>query len=365
GVNLPARTVIIGDIYRYNRRIAGFQEEIPVMEYKQMSGRAGRPGFDDIGEAIIVVRDKKSVERVFEKYIFSTVEPIESKLANERAFYTFLLGVLSVEGEMKYDDLANYAYESFLPRILVDTYFDKAVNWLNEHNFMSLSDHVLSLTDFGKRVADLYINTFTADVVRAGLEKAKSSCDIAYLHLFAFTPDGPLVSLGRNEEEELIGMIEDLDCDLLIEEPYEDEEYSLYLNALKVAMIVKDWIDEIDNDVILEKYGIGSGDLRNIIETMDWLTYSGYQISKVLRLDEHSEKLRMLNMRVKDGVKEDLLELVQVKGIGRKRARLLYNNGIRGLGDIVIEPDKVKSLLGAKMGEKVVQEAARLLNRIH
>ncbi|TRM80137.1 DEAD/DEAH box helicase, partial [Sulfolobus sp. A20-N-F6] len=158
---------------------------------------------------------------------------------------------------------------------------------------------------------------------------------------------------------------EDLDCDLLIEEPYEDEEYSLYLNALKVAMIVKDWIDEIDNDVILEKYGIGSGDLRNIIETMDWLTYSGYQISKVLRLDEHSEKLRMLNMRVKDGVKEDLLELVQVKGIGRKRARLLYNNGIRGLGDIVIEPDKVKSLLGAKMGEKVVQEAARLLNRIH
>ncbi|TRM78231.1 DEAD/DEAH box helicase [Sulfolobus sp. B5] len=365
GVNLPARTVIIGDIYRYNRRIAGFQEEIPVMEYKQMSGRAGRPGFDDIGEAIIVVRDKKSVERVFEKYIFSTVEPIESKLANERAFYTFLLGVLSVEGEMKYDDLANYAYESFLPRILVDTYFDKAVNWLNEHNFMSLSDHVLSLTDFGKRVADLYINPFTADVVRAGLEKAKSSCDIAYLHLFAFTPDGPLVSLGRNEEEELIGMIEDLDCDLLIEEPYEDEEYSLYLNALKVAMIVKDWIDEIDNDVILEKYGIGSGDLRNIIETMDWLTYSGYQISKVLRLDEHSEKLRMLNMRVKDGVKEDLLELVQVKGIGRKRARLLYNNGIRGLGDIVIEPDKVKSLLGAKMGEKVVQEAARLLNRIH
>ncbi len=365
GVNLPARTVIVGDIYRYNRRIAGFQEEIPVMEYKQMSGRAGRPGFDDIGEAIIVVRDKKSVERVFEKYIFSSVEPIESKLANERAFYTFLLGVLSVEGDMKYNDLANYAYESFLPRVLVDTYFDKAVNWLNEHNFMNLSDHILSLTDFGKRVADLYINPFTADVVRTGLEKAKSSCDIAYLHLFAFTPDGPLVSLGRNEEEELIGMIEDLDCDLLIEEPYEDEEYSLYLNALKVAMIVKDWIDEIDNDVILEKYGIGSGDLRNIVETMDWLTYSGYQISKVLRLDEHSEKLRILNMRVKDGVKEDLLELVQVKGIGRKRARLLYSNGIKGLGDIVIEPDKVKSILGAKMGEKVVQEAARLLNRIH
>ncbi|WP_338603398.1 ATP-dependent DNA helicase Hel308 [Sulfolobus tengchongensis] len=365
GVNLPARTVIIGDIYRFNKRIAGFQEEIPVMEYKQMSGRAGRPGYDDIGEAIIIVRDKENADRVFKKYILSSVEPIESKLGSERAFYTFLLGLLSAEGDMSEKELAKFAYESLLPRSLVDIYFDRAINWLTDHSFIKEQGDILTLTNFGKRVADLYINPFTADIVRKGLEDHKSACDIAYFHLLAYTPDGPLVSVSSNEEEELTEIVEDLDCELLIDEPYEEDEQSLYINALKVALIIKDWIEEVDEDTILGKYNIGSGDLRNIVETMDWLTYSAYQLSKELKLEDHYDKLRILNSRVKDGIKEELLELVQISGIGRKRARLLYNNGIKGLGDVIMNPEKVKSLLGSKLGEKVVQEAARLLNRFH
>jgi helicase len=365
GVNLPARTVIVGDIYRFNRRIAGFQEEISVMEYKQMSGRAGRPGFDEMGEAIIVVRDKKNIDKIFKKYILSSTEPLESKLGNERAFYTFLLGILSAEGNLSEKELANFAYESLLPKSLIDIYFDRAIQWLSERSFIREEEGKLILTDFGKRVADLYINPFTADIIKEGLENHRSSCDIAYLHLLAFTPDGPLVSVSKNEEEELMGLIDDLDCDLLIEEPYEEDEYSLYLNALKIALIMKDWIEEVDEDTILGKYNIGSGDLRNFVETMDWLTYSAYQLSRELKLEEHADKLRILNARVKDGIREELLELVQISGIGRKRARLLYNNGIRGLGDIVMNVDKVKNLLGPKLGEKIAQEAARLLNRFY
>ncbi|MEM0164538.1 MAG: ATP-dependent DNA helicase Hel308 [Saccharolobus sp.] len=365
GVNLPARTVIIGDTYRYNRRVIGFQEEISVMEYKQMSGRAGRPGFDEIGESIIVIRDKKSLDKIINKYIMSTVEPIESKLGNERAFYTFLLGILSSEGSLTQKELANYAYESLLQKTLVDIYFDRAITWLIDHSLISEKDDKLVLTNFGKRVADLYINPFTADVIRKGLEGHKSSCDIAYLHLLAYTPDGPLVSVSRKEEDDLYELIEDLDCDLLIEEPYEADEYSLYLNAFKTALIMKDWIEEVNEDVILNKYNIGSGDLRSIVETMDWLTYSGYQLARELKLEEHADNLKILNMRVKDGIKVELVELVQISGIGRKRARLLYNNGIKSLGDIVMDPEKVKNILGQKLGERVVKEAARLLNRIY
>uniref|UniRef100_UPI00015BFC8B DNA helicase n=1 Tax=Saccharolobus solfataricus TaxID=2287 RepID=UPI00015BFC8B len=365
GVNLPARTVIIGDIYRFNKKIAGYYDEIPIMEYKQMSGRAGRPGFDQIGESIVVVRDKEDVDRVFKKYVLSDVEPIESKLGSERAFYTFLLGILSAEGNLSEKQLENFAYESLLAKQLVDVYFDRAIRWLLEHSFIKEEGNTFALTNFGKRVADLYINPFTADIIRKGLEGHKASCELAYLHLLAFTPDGPLVSVGRNEEEELIELLEDLDCELLIEEPYEEDEYSLYINALKVALIMKDWMDEVDEDTILSKYNIGSGDLRNMVETMDWLTYSAYHLSRELKLNEHADKLRILNLRVRDGIKEELLELVQISGVGRKRARLLYNNGIKELGDVVMNPDKVKNLLGQKLGEKVVQEAARLLNRFH
>lgn len=360
GVNLPARTVIVGDIYRFNRHVIGYWEDISVMEYKQMGGRAGRPGFDEKGESIILVRDKNEAEEVFKKYILSPPEPLESRLGSERAFYTFILGILSSEGDMSEKGLYNYVNESLLPKKLIDSYFDRAVVWLKDNSFIDEIKDKYHLTDFGKRVADLYINPFTAQQVRNSLSNVQEACDLAYLHMLAYTPDAPTIGVSKNEEEDLPEMA---NCELIVEEPYEEDEMAFYLSALKIALITRDWIEEVDEDIILQRYGIGSGDLRNIVETMDWLTYSGYQIAKVLNMPVHEEKLRTLNLRVKDGVKEDLLELVQIPGVGRKRARILYKAGIKHLEDVITKADKVKLLLGPKIGEKVVQEAAKILSQ--
>ncbi|MEM3680621.1 MAG: helix-hairpin-helix domain-containing protein, partial [Metallosphaera sp.] len=115
---------------------------------------------------------------------------------------------------------------------------------------------------------------------------------------------------------------------------------------------------------ILSKYNIGSGDLRSIVETMDWLTYSGYQVAKALKLESHAEILHKLNRRVYDGVKEELLDLIRVPGIGRKRGRLLYQNGLTKPEDLLMNQEKVKSILGEKLGEKVVKEAARVVGGV-
>jgi helicase len=56
-----------------------------------------------------------------------------------------------------------------------------------------------------------------------------------------------------------------------------------------------------------------------------------------------------------------LLDLVKIQGVGRKRARILYNHGIKKPEDVVMNVDKVKSLLGQKIGEKIAKEAARLI----
>ncbi|MQL55922.1 ATP-dependent DNA helicase Hel308 [Acidianus ambivalens] len=357
GVNLPARAVIIGDFHRYNRKILGYQEEISIMEYKQMAGRAGRPGFDKEGEAVIVVRNKKEAEKVFKKYILSPPEPIESRLGNESAFYSFLLGIISSEKKISEDDLEDYAMDTLLDKDVAEKYVKRGITWLRDNEFIA-GDDELVLTKFGKRVADLYINPFTAKVFKDYLTKSDKSCNIAYLHLVAYTPDGPTVSVTRSELEELV---DEAPCPLFIEEPEDEDEFYNYVSALKVAMIINDWIEEVDEDVILSRYGIGSGDLRSIIDTMDWLTYSGYNVAKVLDLKEHYDVLYTLNLRVKDGVKEELLDLVKIQGVGRKRARILYNHGIKKPEDVVMNVDKVKSLLGQKIGEKIAKEAARLI----
>lgn len=357
GVNLPARSVIVGDIYRFNRQILGFNEEISIMEYKQMAGRAGRPGFDKEGEAVIIVRDIEEADRVFKKYILSPPEPIESKLGNEAAFYTFLLGILSSEGKLSEKEVEEYAMETLLDKEIVKRYLKQGINWLRDNDFISGADELI-VTKFGKRVADLYINPFTAKIFRDYLIKSEKSCNVAYLQLCAYTPDGPKVSVSRSELEELA---DEVPCPLFIEEPEDEDEFYNYISAIKVAMIVNDWIEEVDEDIILERYGIGSGDLRTIVDTMDWLTYSGYHVSRVLELQEHANSLYTLNLRVEDGVKEELLDLVRVPGIGRKRARLLYNNGIKKPEDIVMNVEKIKALLGPNLGEKIAKDAARVI----
>jgi len=362
GVNLPARVVIVGDMYRYNRKILGYQEEIPIMEYKQMSGRAGRPGYDDYGESLIVLRNKRDIEKIFEKYILSDPEPIESRLGNESSFYTFLLGILSTEGGLNKNEIYDYSHQTLLDREIVDDYLEKGISWLNENDFIEERDEKFRLTKFGRKVSDLYVNPFTAKTIRDYLSRAETSCELAYFHLLAYTPDGPSIGVSRAEQDQLI---DEAYCPLFIDEPDDEDELYEYLSALKVALIVKDWIDEVDEDIILERYSIGSGDLRSIVETMDWLTYSGSHIAGVIEAIEHSRKLEILNKRVKDGVKEDLIPLVQISGVGRKRARLLYNNKITTPEDIVMNPEKVKALLGQKIGEKIAKEAAKLIAGLH
>ncbi|MFW6144515.1 MAG: DEAD/DEAH box helicase, partial [Candidatus Natronoplasma sp.] len=52
GINMPARKVVVRDCRRYDA-LLGYNAPIPVMEVQQMLGRAGRPGYDDVGEAVL------------------------------------------------------------------------------------------------------------------------------------------------------------------------------------------------------------------------------------------------------------------------------------------------------------------------
>jgi len=47
GVNIPAQRVIIRDLWRYDPNFG--MHPIPILEYKQQAGRAGRPRYDKFG----------------------------------------------------------------------------------------------------------------------------------------------------------------------------------------------------------------------------------------------------------------------------------------------------------------------------
>ena len=92
---------------------------------------------------------------------------------------------------------------------------------------------------------------------------------------------------------------------------------------------------EVSEDEIYDRYDIGPGDLYSMIETLDWLLYSLKELAKLIKSsDTITKKIDELRIRVKYGVKSELVSLVRLKGIGRVRARMLYNHGIRSIEDL-------------------------------
>ena len=61
-------------------------------------------------------------------------------------------------------------------------------------------------------------------------------------------------------------------------------------------------------------------------------------------------------VRLRYGIKEELLDLVRLEQIGRVRARTLYINGIQSVSDMRKNKEKVAALLGKEIAERVLAQ---------
>ncbi|MEB3756171.1 MAG: helix-hairpin-helix domain-containing protein, partial [Desulfurococcales archaeon] len=135
--------------------------------------------------------------------------------------------------------------------------------------------------------------------------------------------------------EDLYMIIDERYSELIVTpEKFIDEE-DRYLQAIKTAALLEEWVNETPLRDIESKYNIGPGDLSSIVETSVWLVYA---LSRIVQLFPETQDLqgfmRKLEERLKYGVKEEVLELTRIKGVGRVRARLLYKNGYKTVADL-------------------------------
>ncbi|HNR26819.1 MAG TPA: helicase-related protein, partial [Methanobacteriaceae archaeon] len=81
GVNLPSRSVVIRDYTRWTSQ--GLQP-IPVFDYEQMSGRAGRPGYDTEGYSYLIAKTMDEGLDLQERYLHGEVETTNSRLLENK-----------------------------------------------------------------------------------------------------------------------------------------------------------------------------------------------------------------------------------------------------------------------------------------
>jgi helicase len=94
------------------------------------------------------------------------------------------------------------------------------------------------------------------------------------------------------------------------------------------------WITETSELTLSDNLGIESGDMHRMTENANWLLYCLIEISKDFDRMDLLDELSNLRKRIMYGVREELLDLVKIKGIGRIRSRILYKHGIKNLEDL-------------------------------
>jgi helicase len=432
GVNLPARRVLVRDLKRYEDGMSRF---LPVMEVRQMLGRAGRPRYDPIGEAWLACKggDPREVaDEIADRYIHGPVEDITSKLAAEPAMRFHLLSSVATGGLNSRSEIRDFFSSTYLGHSQTNSYLqeniDSMLRWLVEKRFIRRTnigdnheswddetpswvdaaqsasgvsfssnkskepteatfgfqrasrikistpvsfdvealDTCYEATSMGERVAQLYIDPLSADIIIDGLRRAVRRIvrqtlpvtEFSLCHLVAATPD--FLSLWPKSSELEFGstlrqkaaLVED---ELLIESPIDERAMGL----VKSAWCTEMWYEEEDMRNIEKEIGVTPGDVHSRTDLLAWLLLAAREV--LLRdevfADEHlgdvaqlAGMIELTRARVRAGCKEDLLQLVQVRNVGRNRARTLSQMGIRTPADLLAMGPKELDSLKSKRG---------------
>jgi helicase len=359
GVNLPARRVVISSINRYDGKY-GVNKPISVLEYKQLSGRAGRPQYDEYGESIIV--GSSNSDDIFDYYINGVPEPISSKLTDDKALRIHILSLISTTPGIKSEEIVDFFSKTLSGyqerKSTIKFKIQIALRYLELEELLKQKGGRFIATEFGKKTSTLYIDPLTAVYFRKTLQQISKGKKhtLGLLHIVTSCEDFfPKFSL-RNKDYELISTLLENYSDQLIENI---SEYDCNRSLLAIHA----WITESSEIFLSDNLGIESGDMHRMSETSDWLIHAFYELAKLEKLNNIMEELNVLRTRVMYGIKEELADLVRVRGIGRIRARILYKNGIKNTGELELIPVEKLAKID-KIGPRIAENIKTQLKKV-
>jgi len=357
GVNLPGHTVLIPSLYRYT---AAGMVRIPVAEYRQQIGRAGRPKYDREGRGIVVARSESEKDELLELYVRGKPEPIQSRLGFEPVLRTHMLALVASSFVFDVASMESFFEKTFYAKQFgsLHALFGKLENVLKEleeMGFVESSSQRVLATRLGKRVSELYLDPQSAFGLINGFKASAKFSPFSYLFLLCECSEiSPWLSVPKSNEA---GIWEQLQLRKL-ELPVDiDREMFFDLNLLKklnTSLLLEQWIEEAREQSIMDDFKTQPGILRSKLGIADWLCYSALEIARLLELEMHYSPLSKLRKRLKHGIREELVFLTEVRHIGRARARMLWRGNIRTIAQLKKTDQKdLARILGFGIAKKV------------
>lgn len=331
GLNLPARRVIVADVRR------GY-EDVPIMDIKQMVGRAGRVGLDPKGDAYILIPET-------DFYIYNNLlrymPDIESRLSYKDELAFHVVNEIT-EGHDTIEKLREWYRRSFaMVRNADETVINMAVEDLITIGAVRHKGDRLVTTPIGKVAAWFYYSPYFVASLKRNFEKISKHDpdDVAISWAIGDAmPSVPMPVEVRNEiySSEYINLLYDV-VDLFEGENIAGKEASCYV----VYCTLKGReIPELN------------GSIRNFQSDSGRLTQALKTIGSFYKIDF---PFNDLEVRLQYGVPPEVVPLCRLPGIGGKRAMKLYSNGFRKPEDIYVNPTGASKVIGRKVVEKIIE----------
>ena len=355
GVNLPSKTVVIRDTTRWT---ANGPQPIPVFDYEQMSGRAGRPQYDDVGYSYLIAKTMDEAINLEDYYVEGEIELTNSKLVdNKDAILKQIIAQIASSLSKSLDELTEffsktlYGYQmtnnpsmAMFAEDSIKYELENALNFLLQNRIIRASPEGLKTTEFGNLIAKSNYSVETAVKIKEYISGITEIDVNEFIYALCETPDVPLISFkGRKSKD-----------------PVRDKlsEVGLFTvdigNPEATAVSLMEWIDERNEYEIENRYSVYSASTRRSAYEASRLVKFAKDTSEILGNYSNLKDFDILSARLYYGVKEDIIPLVVgVKRLGRKRARNLvdiFGNDLSGISENELQ--KVEGI-GPKLAEKI------------
>ncbi|SNR35499.1 DEAD/DEAH box helicase [Halorubrum vacuolatum] len=344
GVNLPARCVIIRDT-KYHDPLEG-ETDISPLDVLQMLGRAGRPGYDDVGYGWVVC-DRSDADRY--RRLLREGKEIESRLAGELAAHLnaeVAMGTIQgledvmawlettfyyVRAESKPEA---YDFEGIRERVR------GTVRSLVEDGFVAADEKLaIEPTTLGRLASKYYLRLDTAQRFEALANRDRLTVD-SILEAVAGAGEFDSVS-ARAAEADAVDRI------------LEDHETALEGGHRKVfAILIAGMADSIPSDLRSDAWVIRQNALRLIAALREFLDrLSGPRAANLACRVE---------ARVEHGIDRDAVALTAIDGVGAGRAERLAGAGFTSPVSVVDAGTGALTKVGLSesVAERVVAAAA-------
>ena len=357
GINLPAHTVLVRDITRYSG--SSGSEYIGINEVTQLFGRAGRPRYDTEGRALLIAKSKSDAQDLYNRYILSDLDPITSKLGVLPILRTHILAFVATRFLTSEESIADFMASTFYgyqysDQTRLKQIVREVLKELGDWGFIESKGSIYNATRIGHRVSELYIDPLSAKWIIDSIPRLTD--DLSILFMVCNTMEMRPYVRATPEAEERYFEYQSLADNSIAR--YDDNDFMFYdpVKPFSTALMLNDWISEKVEREVMKDYRTTPGALFTKVTNADWLLYASMELAKLSRFNP--VKLLEMRIRIKYGIRKELMDLIRLEQVGRVRARMMYNNGIKKAYDIrkPESQERIRAMFGSDVAKKIISQ---------